>query len=192
MRMHGNKLVLLTGMILLVCATAVFGEAGGGRAWSGISQAAILSIRNDEGVRWIAEKTFAIGSASNRVAFLGTVIATAAAKGTAGSNEKSAALWLLGDCGGREGVPLLLANLEWKDEMRQDMPALVSLVVIGEDAVEGLLGVVLGANETDIRKELAMDALEGIKGAQFEEFVRDQKDRRGEDVGLELFMNAVD
>lgn len=192
MNMQWNKVVLSAGMMLLACTGTALGEAHRGGAWNTISQNAILSVRNDENVRWIPEQTKAFGAAAERVAFLENVIAASCGRGGESSDEKSAALWLLGACGGREAVPLLLANLEWKDEKRGEMPALVSLVVIGEDAVEGLLGVVRGENETDVRKELAVDALEGIKGVHFGEFVREQEKLHGENAGLELFMNAVD
>ena len=192
MSMQWKKAVLLAEMAFLAGGMAAWGEAGRGGAWNKISQDAILSVRNDESVRWIAVKMPSVDSGRERVEFLEEVIAAADGKGGVGGGEKSAALWLLGACGGREAVPVLLANLEWKDEARHEMPAVASLVAIGEDAVEGLLGVVLAENETDARKDLAVEALEGIKGAGFEAFVREQRALRGEGAALELFIHAVD
>lgn len=192
MSMQWSKAVFLAGMAFLAGGVAAWGEAGRGGTWGQISQDAILSVRNDESVRWIAEKMPSVDSGRERVVFLEEVIADADGKENVGSGEKSAALWLLGACGGREAVPVLLANLEWKDEVRHEMPAVVSLVAIGEDAVEGLLGVVFAENETDARKDLAVEALEGIKGAGFEAFLREQRNVRGDGAALQLFIHAVD
>ena len=131
--------VLLGGMAFLAVGVAAWGEAGRGGAWNKISQDAILSVRNDASVRWIAEKTLSADSARERVAFLGEVMAAADDKGDGGSGEKSAALWLLGACGGREAVPVLLANLEWKDEVGHEMPAVAALEGIKGEGFEAFV-----------------------------------------------------